>query len=311
MGRGLGMGCENKKAVVISAHSAYFPGLVAMLNGLNLYGSSLDVHWIYQDKEETAKRERVEDLLQKVEEADLCFRVKTVSISSLMERWPTIRRDSNWLFCFYKYKYLQSLAEEYNVVGQLDADMLVLANPDPWFNLVAGSDMLASVDHNFCGFMQIDSYDENYTTYRWRESPLGNFPLICDPKKWGDVFETVWELAISFSEDAVEMVHLHRALYECNKIEKVITLPDGQWNRHWLYYEELHKTNNTPPQFFTGTSQLRIYTIHGRWWQEGFCEGELKRTVGNEIFYTNVAGIHKLHNKMRELGPVHYNYPPS
>lgn len=293
-----------KKAVVIAGHSVYFPGLAAILNGLHLYGSHLDVHWIYDDR--PPEGEKALEFNTLVDAAGLQFPVCAVPISSLIERWPTIPRYGGWQFMTYRYKYLSSLAGEYDVGGILDADMLVLANLDPWFDIGAGSDYLITADHNYVAYTQIEQYDKEYAAHHWREGPLANFPLICDPAEWSDVLNTVWELAISFSEDAVDQVHFNRAIWECGKTSKVVVLSDCQWNREWMYRIPLVRIDRDLPRFFAGDTQIRIHTIHGRWWQSGYCQGEIQRTGEDTLLRENIDKLHDLFREMINRGPVQF-----
>jgi len=316
-GKDLAMASGNsvRKAYVVAAHSAYFPGLVASLNGLDYYGTTADVHWIYDDAVVEDEADKTNDLLSRIADCHWNFKILPQPMSSLVDRWPPIPigRHRGWKFRFYKYKYLQDIADHYDAIGCFDADLLVLSNLNPWFDLAAGSKYMLTADHNYTTYMQISQYDEEYAKKSWRSGPVGNFPMLCNPREWCDVFETTWQLACSFSEDALEMAHFNRAIWECGKTQDVVVLPDAQWNRHWLHRFKLQRVERDGylPLFFVDPAQLIVQTIHGRWWSKKFCQGEIDRTGENEILEHNLAMLLELYTEILSQGKLKYGQPSS
>jgi len=269
------------------------------------------VHWIYDDTAGEHENDKARELISRMNDCDWSFPIYARPISELIEWWPTaIQRHRGWQFRFYKYKFLAKIAKDYDVVGCFDADMLVLAQLDPWFDLAANSKYMLSADHNFVEYAQIQQYDEKFARDGWRKGPLSNFPVLCNPSKWCNVFDTIWGLACSFSEDALELPHFNRAIWECGRTQDIVVLPDAQWNRHWIYHFRLerHGPEDEAPMFFTNPTQLRIQMVHGRWWVKSYCDDEIRRTKENEGFCDNVRALNELYAKVLTQGKLKYDF---
>ena len=286
---------EPRKAFVIAASEGYLPGLVATLNGLDYHGNNMDVYWIYHD-EGKGEIAAAEHLMNLIPDAGLCYNTYAVPMSALMEEWPEgAERSRGWKFRFYKYPFMLSLADRYDVTGALSGDTVVLDHIEPWWDMMANTKYLLTTNHSFAGrghILQLTAETAGSQTC------MTDIPLIFDPAKWGDVFHSLWERACDTEAAASELKALNWAVWHQGRGRDVVYSAECQWVTHHLWYLNIHRVNVAGKYMFCGDDKIRywIYTVHGKWAPYSNCKA--KASTGNKTLASNVW---KLHNEYRRL----------
>ena len=260
---------KSKYAIVLVGSNQYLPGINGIINALDYYGNKIDLHFIHDDI-------LPKEYLEEIKKSDLDYRLVLENFTELrdamVKEWPHFSPRNNYHeHTWLRYWYLMQIKDDYEVTASLDADSIVFNNITPWFDFAAGTDYLLTAYHYFRP-LDIEKYElKNILT----GLPVFNHPLICDPKKWADIFRIMFQRESELHES--DMRCLNRVLLLNDRLKKVFVLSDFEWIGGYVWTSELRKRELAGKQYLIGTpNYFRVNVLHGKWYGKGFRENQHK-----------------------------------
>lgn len=292
-----------KTAYIIQATSNYFPGLVAILNGLDYHGNEMDVLWIYSDEGEKENQLSL-DLLAQAKAAGFCYDIIGVPISEIIAEHPECKdRRTGWKFRYCGYAYVRMLAGVYDAVMLAGADLLVLNYIEPWLELVAGTKYLLSANHSWAGCGNVLNLHEGNAA---STEAIADVPLILAPDAWTDMLDLFWEFGRDIQTRGSNLHAFNWAIWKSQRAKDVVYLPECQWICHHMWFLKMRKQMVDGRIRFMGDQEIRyhIYTVHGKWFKRSNCDA--KAGQGHEALAHNVKLMHNEYCRLitqHKLGP--------
>jgi len=256
------------KYALVVTDSGYTYGINALINGLKYYGNEVTFHHLYWG----VKAEAWSKSIQSSGEFDF----KSVNLQELAKNpsYPKIRdRMGAAGYCkFYRYYYcaLELVDAGYDAVCIMDADVMVVNNIMPWFEVAAASDKILMPNNDMSPY-ENNWYDQN--NIRGGSSPpLHNMPLFFKPSF------TMKSILLSISDmsekwQVSDMASLNHAIIEAGQMDNVLVQPSCLWliaipynirlvHREigGLKYLVLHKTGD------------KVNSVHRPWWKPEYCK---------------------------------------
>jgi len=293
---------KSRFAIVVVGTNSYLPAINGIINGLDYYGNKVDLHFIH-DK-------LPEEYLKEIESSDLNYRLVLQDFSEqeklMLKEYPGIANNIFQRWTYLRYWYLAKIKDEYQATAMLDGDSIVVNNITPWFEFVSGTDYLLTTYHIF-GSFELENYNEDNIHF---VQPVFNHPLICDPKKWSDIFHFMLKREEIHHEP--DMFCLNKSLLLNKRIDKVIPLLDCRWVGGYIWVSPLRKVNLGGKDYLIGIPQMfRMNVLHGKWWGRGFRENQINGAAsGNkETMRNNLKMIYELYKKLNEKHKVKFPLP--
>jgi hypothetical protein len=277
----------SKYAFIVTSSIAYFLGLHSILNAFEYYEhKDIDVILVcpYQMK---PYYEYVKDKFS--------FPIKYAAV----EEWgdPTIKDEYSRAFaendnCIWaKFNFMLSIQNDYEAICWMDADMLLLANIQHYFEIAAKTDLLLCPQ-----FVRGGHWIDDYKYFPFKEKPdnlargmpVINFIVFFSPKHHIDVVNYIWENRCK-TNPSEEMYLFNRSLYDLNKIDKVLELPGGLWLASEYFWHDtmLYKGGNGKLALLSPTSD-KIMTMHSRYWNRNLTKVEIERHKDSPNIVKNI-----------------------
>ena len=293
---------KSKYAIVVVANKPYLPAVNAIINGLDYYGNKVDLHFIH-DK-------LPEEYLEEIKNSDLNYRLILEDFIEqekiMIKEYPEVANNTFQRWSYLRYWYLTKIKNDYEATAVLDGDSIVVNNITPWFEFVSGTDYLLTAYHIF-GSFELENYSEKNMDF---VQPVFNHPLICDPKKWSDLFHFMLKREAKYHEP--DMFCFNKSLLLTGKKDKVIPLLDCQWIGGYVWRSPLRKVELDEKDYLIGIPQMfRMNVLHGKWWGKGFREAQIVGVApeNKEIMRNNLSLICEMYKKLSEKWKIKYPLP--
>lgn len=238
-----------KYAVVMTSIGMKY-GVNAFYNGIKYYGNDVDFHLVGGKEEKELFK--YTDILYK-------------DIKEMLEEFPIpSTKKGGWQVRFYRYKWAELIADQYDSIMIVDADMLCLNNLMKFFKIAADTGFII-MPNNSWG-MSVEKVKElGVEPLKGASSPPFHSLTILDAKKWKEFLQKIWLSGLE--ENFGDMVTISRVLFRNNWEDYVYMLPNHQWILSTFYLDMIKKINKK-----YSICEEEIQTIHRRWWMPGVCE---------------------------------------
>jgi hypothetical protein len=247
----------------------YLPGTNAVINALDYHGSKIDLHLVHRGMPAW--------WIQKIQEADLNYRLELVDIEEMIQTVPQEFKDwkywqaQDWpvVFGFVYYPFM--LKDRYKVTGVIQADCLLLEDLTPWFKMVEGTGLLVTAWHSFHGTF-LENFDPAVSPTVF---PIWPSPWLWEPLKWADVVDYILKKIIFETPEFHEMRALGYAVHYLKKKDRVVLLNDIEWLEHAFLTSPVRdiKMSNGKTYLLNLPENLRLKMLHGCWYSKGFIKG--------------------------------------
>lgn len=251
--------------VVTCSYNQYLFGLNALLNGLDYYGNTADVHVLILQEEETLWT----DYKAKVLAAGFGFEVFFIPIQPLLEDTEVLPNCGvMWYLTFGRWHYTKHLVGTYKAVLHTGTDVMVWHNIMSWFEVAAATDFII-MGHNALG------------TYNWPDAPYvqsndvpyADTPCFVSPERHYEALDYVCHIGANYM-DVADMPAVFYALRKFNK--RVILLPDNHWVRNYVQscyiMKDICKKEGDPLYgktiYLDASSRYIISMVHGKYWSK-------------------------------------------
>jgi len=224
-------------------------GVNAIYNGLKHFGNDIDFHLISNDKEYAKINKDI--IFHDIDEYQKKFDL------------PDDKRGG-WRVRFLRYKLAEELADEYDAIMIVDADMLCVNNIMKYFKIAADTGMIV-LPSNPWGATVEHVQKVGIEMLRGASSPPFHSLTILNPKIYKDFLSKIWEWGLK--EPYGDMVTLSRTIFRENLLDKVYMLPNSQWILSTFYLDMIKKRGDK-----LVICEEEINMIHRRWWMTEVCE---------------------------------------
>jgi len=253
----------SKYAYIVGATYSYIPELTAMLNSLDYVGNTQDVHVL--------GIELPEDYIAKFTE--LSYNLIHHNITE--EEWQADHGRSE-VVCRKRYWYAAEIGKDYEAVCVLDADLVWVRNPEPFFEVAAKTGLVVGVSKE-----QNKVYDDPHHQFNgewmipqgyYNRVDLCNCPTFVDPKVWGEAFRKSWEWFITgFPETNMkcpDMDCMNIALIKYGSANRTIVLAGVQWlgTNEQLLKPYIRAINDR--DLIKTESGFPVYCYHGQYYKK-------------------------------------------
>ena len=296
-----------KYAFIVTVNNSYLFSLNAIMNAQEVAGTQANFEIIHGEVEP-----------KYIEESKKAFDFDVIWTprNEYHEKYSSKVKYVN----YFSYKYYRALevADKYDAVCIIDADLFMYTNVNKYFEMAAKENKIITArnvrsgETNESGKL-LDKWTlGNPDTLTWGKNVwyLADFPIFFNPKQRKKLIED-W---IDFHSSPVP---------EGYRLESV--QPDGSWNRSLcknlksrdevipldgeLWVADRNYTKNYVEKkdnklFFINGPNIgqQINAIHNRWWQPGRCCAETKRMPRNsEYFINTLKSMNTIKNFMDEF----------
>ena len=257
----------SKYAFVVTSSISYFLGLNSILNAFDYYGhTDTDVFLVCPHS--------MDDYYEYAKDK-FSFPLKKVSVEEWGDRTIVAEQGGPTAFaenenCIWaKFNFMPTIKDDYEAICWMDADMLLLANIQHYFEIAAKTDLFLCPQ-----FVRGGHWVEDYKYPPFntkpddlaRGMPVINFIVMFNPKHHIDVVNYVWEHR-NKTNPSEEMYLFNRAIYDLNKIDKVLELPGGLWlsSEYFWHATTLFKGGNSKFGILSPAAD-KIMVMHSRYW---------------------------------------------
>jgi len=248
-------------AIIVTSNKGYLPGLNILLNGLDYYGNTADVHIIYDGIEEY-----IQENINKFPFSIFAVDIKTMPIEVSHK--------------FSKYWYMSNIKNNYKVICALGADTAVVDNIMKYFEIAEKTDIIPVGQYPHTG-ITLEHYKTMPSEEVIKNYPLADFPIFLNTEKHIDFFEYCWKIQPTIDEnDPIknkELYLINKAFHDTNKIDNILVLPGNLWIADGiLYNDDLSIWDIGDKKYLYTSLRHRIKILHNKWWKEGVIAGETK-----------------------------------
>jgi len=287
-----------KYALILTFNHAYVPGVNAILNGLDYYEhKDLDVHLVYGDK---LSGEYAEKVKVKFDFGVRSYPSEELSSIKDLHMGPMMKHA--------KYEYMQKIKDNYEAIGHMDSDSMVLSNLTHYFEIAAKTELILCprnphTAHWFERFFQEGLTDEEIDKL-CQQAPNYNHPIFYNPAIYAKTMKYVMDNKVIKGNPRgiahVEIYAFIRALWKTGKLDKVHLLPGNLFltsdlvGRTKLCIKEV-----LDKKYCIIPGQLQIKVSHNKFWKRGVAEawlGNAKKTrtpEGYKLLEGNIAILKK------------------
>lgn len=303
----------SKNALLVCANSAFQPGMNAMINAIDYYGSDIDLHVVVDPN---LPAEYLDSLRNNNLNYNLIVRTLDEVIESMEFVYPNYWQNEFQKWAYFRYFYIAYyMTDNYDAVGMLDGDQIIVNDLTKWFQMVGQTDFMITGFHAF-HTVEMEEYCStvmsNYEKdigYKYRIEPLFNQPLICNPKLWAPFFKSLLDRLYETHEQDMDCVN--KTLYYENLFRSVIALSPDAWIGNCVWHSQIaSKTILGKSIFFTLPAHERINTIHGKWYCPGFCQAQHRTHTGDKkMVEANIDKVFGFYIKMNTGHKIIWDMP--
>lgn len=283
----------NKYALMVGSSHSYAMGLNATLNALDYYGvKDIDVY-VFSNKFMKEYFEYAKDKFS--------FPLYYIDTEELVAPYETKFANDGGLawkdtmFFWGKYPLIYQLKDQYDVIGHLDGDMMLIDDISDTFKEAdeTGKLLIASNGRTSLKLSQISeprfNTDRDALLEFCKGFPVLNYVFFFDAKKYVDLIDYVWgcrnDTERNTKHFGLETAYFVEGLYKLNLLDKIVQLPF----EYWISDDYLGKEKTPLRSDENGKLHLiapngnKIKIIHGRFWSEGITKTTITNTGANQI----------------------------
>jgi hypothetical protein len=276
-----------KFAIVMTCTEGLHINANAAFNGLTLYGNDVDIHLLSKD-------------INKPYLEKLPSNFILPPWSEVVDPNKPSHKKGGWEVRFYRYRYVRSIADQYDAVMTLDADVFVVGNLMEHFERAATEGVMIMPDNP-----RGSSLDKaNLDNIKGAASPPYHcHPFFFDPKKYDWLMEQVYDWGIK--EDYGDMATLYRTLFRNNKHREVVAIPNDLYCFTDWHFDKIESTmeNGLPLLKYKG-EQMKV--VHRRWYLQSVRD-KFRKDLGpqhREFGEHNLDVFEKTINWLNDNGPI-------
>ncbi len=221
-----------KYALIVTADSRLLPGVHAMLNASKYYGfDDIEFHLLYWPGKE------MEQFLAEMKDSGHYPNFKPVNLVEYYEREGEgeLGYKPKYYLKFYRSLYASRMVD-FDAVGFMDADMVIVGDISPYFKLAHEADRVCMVDWKYnqkrvdSGWYKTQGAEPGvHCTSGCPYDPCATF---FPPKTWGKYFVKIRDIGRQIGRS--EMPSMNYMIIHDNLLEEIIRLPSIRWTqRHW------------------------------------------------------------------------------
>jgi len=237
---------KNRFAVVLTSTDGLRENLTAIFNGIELYGSQVDVHLLASG-------------ISKVFLDRLPERYTVVPWEDIQDNDRPVRKKSGWEVRFYRYRYIPRIADQYDAVMILDADSFVVNDLTPLFERSAREQVMIA-PRNLRG---VDINRATLGSIKGAASPSFHCtPFVFPPKLHEWLIPEMYQWG--YDEDNGDMATLFRTLLRHEEHKNVEMTPNELFvNTNWFYEKVRVEEKYGLKELYH--KEDRVSIVHGRW----------------------------------------------
>lgn len=217
----------------MTADSRLLPGVHAMLNASKYYDfhDYIEFHLLYWPGKE------MEQFLSEMKASGHYPNFKPVNLVEYYENEGDneLGYKPKYYLKFYRSLYASRMID-FDAVGFMDADMVIVGDISPYFTLAHEADRICMVDWKYnqkrvdSGWYKTEGAEPGvHCTSGCPYDPCATF---FPPKTWGDHFRKIRDIGRQIGRS--EMPSMNYMIIHDNLLEEIIRLPSIRWTqRHW------------------------------------------------------------------------------
>lgn len=298
---------SSKYVIVIPCSANYLPGLNALLNGLDKYGNTADVKVIESEIPEDYK-EQARTVFN--------FDVEFIPILDMCkpeygEYYLDINRESSFgRWVFSPYVLYMKLKDQYKAATLIGADMIVVNNIMPWFEVAEKTGMLVTIDNPYT-MSSLNDIDERHI--------FANGLLDVEPVSDAcfmdlALHEDIIRKTLDFSKITDEnMKAFNSAVYQLKKFDRILLLDSQLWTAGIFYLFKVEQSMGANNKMSYFANRERINAFHKKYWLDSIIYQALHDKVPGTWAYENTMNNVKIFSDIyRDLNTKHkliWDYP--
>jgi len=251
-----------KNALIVTANKEFLPGLNALLNSLDYYGNTPDVHILYNS-----------DLCSYVHaiRGRFNFRIHPFAIKGLSDP----EKEDFFNYTYTRYKYVEIIKENYDVISHFDADTVILNNIMPYYEIAAKTTLFVVPASTLCQFPPEEFTDEALA----KEIPFFNHPCFYNPHLYAGAIQRIWDIGQErYKVDREnDTISFNRTLFRGGILKNLLVLPGNLWlGSNTISRENFYRKSAGDKFYIHTTENHRIQSFHGKYWQPDYLEKHSK-----------------------------------
>jgi len=298
-----------KSAVVVPCSSGYLYGLNSIINALEIYHNTADVHviWYYDRRNETDPITK--SFFDQLKTAKFGFDIKVINVMDIFGS-DYYNPKPGWMLRFARWRYTKNLADQgYDAVCHLGADVMVWDNIMNWMEVAAKTDIVVT-GRNALG----DYGFHSDTIIHTNNAPYADVPCFANPARNYECFERIYKIACTMAIG--DMPAFYFAMKEYNK--KVILLPDILWIRNIRQADYIsesgRKIAGDYPFLTSSVTKQRISMVHGKFWSRLRVNKQINAVKGAEnapLWVHNLELCYKMMKYFNTHGIIKLEWNPN
>jgi len=264
-----------KNALIVTANKAFLPGLNALLNSLDYYGNTPDVHIIHTP-----------DLDEYIQAVQGAFNFKVIGFP--ISRLEDVRKDDFFNYTYTRYKYVEKIRYDYNVISHFDADTVCLNNIMPYYEIAARTTLFVVPASTLCQFPPEGFTDEALAN----QIPLFNHPCFYSSDLYGGTIQRIWDIGQEFYkvDGENDTISFNRALFRNGTLKNILALPGNLWIANNTITRDNFQLKTVNGKIYLHTIENhRIQVLHGKYWQKDYLKNQSKAHSGQSEKITRLT----------------------
>ena len=282
-----------KYALVVVGSRRYLPGVSAIINALDYYGTDVDVKYLwwpqdFEDHDEVGKH--FFKALAEVKGMLSCD-VEVIDLDKYL-RGKNPKGTRGWQCKFSGYLYASEL-QSYDAVALFGADVLPLRDLTPWFQ-VADKTGLMVMGINAKGSRHF-VFDRQTVANATASAPYTTVPLFLKPSLYKDFLRYVW--AFGLAHEVGDMISFNYAVDKFDPPK--LTQPDLLWVRNNFNVDLVNLDEvDGKKHVITKLTHEHLWTIHNKYWSPRIVGGYVKKTadIDKDLTRHNLGVFQDMYN---------------
>lgn len=249
----------NRYAIVVTADMKLLNGVHAILNSLKYYENKVDVYLVYWGVAGDSFHAWIDDCKEWFND-DQNYLVSH-SMIDIAKEHPVPSKNAVYYLKFYRHWYVAEHLMEYEAVAIFDADMCIVNNIMPYFEIARQTSKIIVPNNSSIYSQQIDNYSETAFIHAY-SPPLYSMPIFYDPVIYSKHFCQIPDVGLAIGKG--EMVTINLIMSNAGLYDQVIMQPNCLWvQTRWQDFTIKPEYGNKRYWEIAGD---RLMSIHGRWW---------------------------------------------
>lgn len=295
---------SSKYVIVIPASANYIPGLNATLNGLDKYGNTADVKVIESEipKDYQEKARKVFDFdVEFIPLLDLCEGEYSVDLT---------RPSAFYRWVFSPYALYMRIKDQYKAATLIGADMIVINNIMPWFEVAEKTGMLVTIDNPYTMSSMWDLDERHIRLNGLLDTEPISDACFMDLQLHEDIIKKTLEYSKITDEN---MRAFNSAVFNLKKFDRLLILDSQLWTSGIFYLFKVEKSMGANNRMSYYANRERMNAFHKKYWLDSVIYQAIYDKVPGTWLYDNAMNnIKTFCDIYRELNTRHkltWDYP--